>query len=71
MIHRTDPDAPYFVDGAEVDKAEYVRVERACGFRNTMGQPEEPGTSMFAGLDDDGVRHEGRMGFLAGKWLTS
>lgn len=36
-------------DGREVDKAEYVRVERSQGFRNTLGFPDEPATSSFGG----------------------
>lgn len=32
----------------EVDKAEFVAVERRAGFRNTMGQPDEPGTAGFS-----------------------
>lgn len=32
----------------EVDKATYVRHERYAGFRNTMGQPDEPATSGFS-----------------------
>ncbi len=35
----------------QVTKQEYVRVERAAGFNNTMGQPDEPATSGFVGLD--------------------
>ncbi len=31
----------------EVDKAEFVNVERRAGFRNTMGRPDEPGTAGF------------------------
>lgn len=31
----------------EVTKAEYVRAERAAGFHNTLGQPEEPATAAF------------------------
>lgn len=33
----------------EVDKAEYVKTERAAGFRNSMGEPDEPATSVFNG----------------------
>lgn len=32
----------------QVDKAEYVAAERLAGFRNTMGQPDEPATSAFS-----------------------
>jgi hypothetical protein len=55
----------YFVDGVEVDKAEYVRVERACGFRT--GDParvDEPATSAFAGTDQSGDWRRGRLGYL-------
>lgn len=34
-------------DWIEVTKEEYVRVERQAGFRNTMGQPDEPATAAF------------------------
>jgi hypothetical protein len=32
----------------EVDKAGFVAMERRAGFRNTMGQPDEPGTGGFS-----------------------
>jgi hypothetical protein len=32
----------------EVTKEEYVRAERAAGFRNTLGRPEEPATAGFS-----------------------
>lgn len=32
----------------EVTKAEFVRAERKAGFRNTMGQPNEPATASFS-----------------------
>jgi len=35
----------------EVTKAQYVAAERAAGFFNTMGQPDEPATSAFLGAD--------------------
>lgn len=35
----------------EVDKSEYVVVERASGFHNTMGRPDEPATASFSGGD--------------------
>lgn len=50
----------YWIDGTEVDKAEYIRVERACGFHNTLGQPDEPATSWFQGHDPAGQVHTGR-----------
>lgn len=31
----------------EVTKPEYVALERAMGFNNTMGEPEEPATTTF------------------------
>lgn len=31
----------------EVTKEEYVNAERAAGFHNTMGQPDEPATASF------------------------
>lgn len=33
----------------EVSKEVFVRAERAAGFRNTMGQPNEPATAGFFG----------------------
>lgn len=35
----------------EVTKEEYVRVERNAGFWNTLGRPDEPGTSSFGSSD--------------------
>ena len=32
----------------EVTKKQYVQAERAAGFRNTMGQPDEPATAGFS-----------------------
>lgn len=32
----------------QVDKAGFVRAERSAGFRNTMGQPDEPATGGFS-----------------------
>jgi len=32
----------------EVTRDEYVRAERAAGFRNTLGQPAEPATAAFS-----------------------
>lgn len=31
----------------EVTKEEFVRAERAAGFHNTLGQPDEPATAGF------------------------
>lgn len=36
-----------FSPEAEVTKAQFVRAERAAGFRNTMGRPDEPATAGF------------------------
>ena len=33
----------------EVSKEKFVRAERAAGFRNTMGRPDEPATGGFSG----------------------
>lgn len=33
----------------EVSKEVFVRTERAAGFRNTMGRPDEPATGGFSG----------------------
>ncbi len=43
-----------------VNKEEWVRVERAAGFVNTLGQPEEPGTGGFGGTAH-GRKVEGRI----------
>lgn len=32
----------------EVTREEFVRAERAAGFRNTLGRPDEPGTAGFS-----------------------
>lgn len=40
---------------AEVSKAEFVAAERAAGFHNTMGRPDEPAT---AGFSNGAVRGE-------------
>jgi hypothetical protein len=37
-----------------VSKATFVAVERHCGFRNTMGEPDEPGTAGFGSPFADG-----------------
>ena len=39
---------------APVDKATFVAVERHCGFRNTLGEPDEPGTAGFGSPFADG-----------------
>lgn len=50
----------YFItiDGEEheVDKEVWVREERAAGFHNTMGQPNEPATASWSSSkpDDEG-----------------
>lgn len=38
----------------EVTKEQYVKAERSAGFRNTMGQPDEPATASFG--SNGGVR---------------
>lgn len=38
----------YFVNGVEVSKEEYVRIERFNGFYNTIDKPNEPATSAFS-----------------------
>jgi hypothetical protein len=35
----------------KVTKATYVAAERAAGFYNTLGQPDEPATAAFIGND--------------------
>lgn len=37
----------YLTETREVTKEEYVAAERKAGFRNTMGQPNEPATASF------------------------
>lgn len=54
----------YWVDGDRVDKATYVAAERAAGFRNSLGQPDEPATSWWSGVGADGFHHSGHMGWL-------
>lgn len=39
----------------EVTKEEFVNAERRAGFRNTLGQPDEPATTSF-GDTDTGIR---------------
>lgn len=46
----------------EVTKAEFVAGERAAGFHNTMGQPDEPATAGFGG---HGV--SGRVQYVGGE----
>jgi len=46
MTHQIEPDR-YYLNGAEVTKAEFVAAERRSGFYNTMGQPDEPATASF------------------------
>jgi len=62
-------DDTYWVDGNQVSKAEYVAAERAAGFRNTLGQPDEPATSWWHGVGADGFHHSGHMGWLRGSPL--
>lgn len=38
----------------KVTKTSFVAVERHCGFRNTMGEPDEPGTAGFGSPFADG-----------------
>lgn len=45
------PGGEYF---QPVSKATFVAVERHCGFRNTMGEPDEPGTAGFGSPFADG-----------------
>lgn len=45
----------------EVTKEEYVRAERAAGFRNTMGRPDEPAT---AGFSSSNYRKRGRLRYV-------
>lgn len=55
----------YFVriDGGkwqEVSKQEFVRNERMAGFRNTMGERDEPATNSFSSSPRRGHSIEGR-----------
>lgn len=35
----------------EVTMEDYVKAERAAGFHNTLGEPDQPATVMFNGKD--------------------
>lgn len=48
----------------EVVKAQFVAAERAAGFTNTMGQPDEPATAGFSGRFGD-AEISGRMVYVA------
>lgn len=48
---------------SEVDKETFVRHERFHGFRNTMGQPNEPATSSFT-ANKNGVEVQGITRYL-------
>lgn len=41
--------ADHEADFSVVTKEQFVRAERIAGFRNTMGQPNEPATAGFGG----------------------
>ncbi|MEU8158135.1 hypothetical protein AB0B94_31155 [Micromonospora sp. NPDC048986] len=43
--------SPNEAEFIEVSKERYVAAERAAGFRNTLGQPDEPATSAFNAAD--------------------
>lgn len=45
----------------EVTKAEFVSAERNAGFRNTMGQPDEPAT---AGFGNSRIGTRGRVEYV-------
>lgn len=61
----------FWVDGVQVSEADYVAAERAAGFRNTLGRPDEPATSAWKGRGVDGTMHSGRMGFMSTRWDTA
>jgi hypothetical protein len=42
----------------EVDKARFVAAERRAGFRNKMGQPDEPATGGFSSVYRPGQADE-------------
>lgn len=46
----------------EVDKETWVAFERRNGFRNTMGEPDEPATSSFSGKFGEGTTRDPREG---------
>ena len=56
----------YWVDDQQVTKADYVKAERDAGFRNTLGQPDEPATAAWWGTGSDGQRHHGSLDPMAG-----
>lgn len=41
-------------DEKEVTKEEFVHAERAAGFKNTMGFPDEPATASFGASNVSG-----------------
>ncbi len=53
----------------QVDRAEFVAVERRAGFRNTLGRPDEPGTGGFNSTRGD-ERLSGRVEYGDVKDLT-
>jgi hypothetical protein len=38
----------YFINDDEVTEEEFVRMERLCGFHNTLGHQEKPATGGFS-----------------------
>lgn len=50
---------PGETDYRQVSKKDFVELERACGFHNTMGRPLEPATGGFSSPWGQGqVRYE-------------
>lgn len=51
----------YEDEWVEVTKEEYVMAERAAGFFNTMGRPDEPAT---AGFSSSNYHKVGRLRYI-------
>ncbi|AXG66273.1 hypothetical protein SEA_ANNADREAMY_188 [Streptomyces phage Annadreamy] len=56
-LNETDDDDNW----VEVTKEEFVRAERAAGFHNTMGRPDEPATG---GFSSSSYRKRGRVRYI-------
>lgn len=61
----------YWVDGQQVTVADYVAAERAAGYHNSQGRPDQPATSAWKGPGPDGQQHTGRIGYISARWDTT
>jgi hypothetical protein len=50
-------------DWEEVDKETWIAAERAAGFHNTMGQPNEPSTSYWGNTKPGLTYHYGKLDY--------